>query len=296
MIDIHGLPLSGRTVVQSGRSTTTDASGNFTFTTVAVPYDIVILQTATTQSSPNKVASVYQQLTRTDPTLTDFSVTRSTNQSATLGGSLTGAFPAPSGAATAVVFGSAEASAGNYFTSNPWSLGVDWFGPASTTGAVHALQWTIDANGTLDSVLTHGVKTGVTLTNGGSVSNADVTLTAVTTQPVTGTISVPSGHTISERAVSLKFTDGAEFPLSDDAVTSASFAVPIPSGIGASARLFAAADDGTAQVFAQLFASRQGPRTSRSPFPHLPYPRLRPAARPAWIPPPVSSGVRCRAE
>jgi hypothetical protein len=258
VIDINGRPLPGRTVVQSGRSTTTDASGNFTFTTVALPYDIAILQTATTQSSPNKVATVYQQLTRTDPALTDFAATNTTNRSATLGGSLTGAFPAPTGAATAVAFGSTEASAGNYFTSNPWGFTVSWFGPTSTTGAVHALQWTIDANGTLNAVLTHGVKTGVTLTSGGSVSNADVTLTAVTTQPVTGTISVPSGHTISERAVNLQFTDGTEFPLSDDGVNSANFAVPIPSGIGASARLFAAADDGTAQVSAQLFGIAPG--------------------------------------
>jgi hypothetical protein len=252
VIDLEGRPLAGRTVVQAGRSTTTDSSGNFSFTTVALPYDIAILQTATSLSSPNKVATVYQQLTRTDPALTDFAVRNTNNQSATVGGTLTGAFPEPSGAATAVAFGSAETSARDYFTSNPWSLGVDWFGPASTTGAVHALQWTNDANGTLSSVLTHGVKTGVTLTSGGSVTNADVTLTPVTTQPVTGTISVPSGHTIKERAVTLTFTDGTAITLSDDAVSSAGFAVPIPSGIGASARLFAGADDGTAVVAAQL--------------------------------------------
>jgi len=243
---MHDNDLSRLPVVEAGRSTTTDGSGSFTFTGVALPYDIAIVQT-----SSNKYAIVYAQLTRTDPTLSDFYLTLNATRSTTVGGTLTVPSPAPADAVTGVAFGSPEASTGDYFTGNPWRLTVSWSGPTSTTGNVHAMQWEVDGNGTLSGVLAHGVKTGVTLANGSPVNNADVTLTPVATQPVTGAIALPNGYSISSRSVYVGFSDGAAFPVSDDTVSTPAFGFPIPSGIGASAVVSASASDGTAITAAQ---------------------------------------------
>lgn len=252
VLDINDQPLAGRTVVQAGRTTTTDANGNFTFTTVAVPYDISIVQT-----SP-KVATVYSQLTRTDPKLRDFSVANNPSRTTTVGGTLTG-LSSSSGALTGVSFASPEVVHGDFVTANPWSLPISWFGPASITGKVHAMQWTVDGNGTLSAILTYGVTSGVVaLTSGSPVSNADVALAPVASQPVTGTIALPSGYTISDRSVYVTFSDGATFGVSGDSVSTPGFGVPIPSGIEASAIVTATANNGTAQSYAQVSALAPG--------------------------------------
>lgn len=246
VLDTNDQPLAGRTVVQAGRTTTTDANGNFTFTTVAVPYDISIVQT-----SP-KVATVYSQLTRTDPMLRDFAVLTNPSRSTTVGGTLTG-LSSSGDALTGVSFASPEVSHGDYVNTNPYALAVAWFGPTSTTGKVHAMQWTVDVNGTLGAILTYGVSSGtVALTSGTAVSNADVALAPVASQPVTGTIALPSGYTISERSVYVTFSDGATFGVSDDSVSTPGFGVPIPSGVGATAVVTATADNGTEQSYAQV--------------------------------------------
>ena len=257
VIDGYGQGISGVTVVESSRSTTTNVNGCFTFTGVARPYDIAVVRTAA--SSP-KVASVYSQLTRTDPKLRDLSVLGSPARRATVGGTLVGTFPGPGGATTAVAFASPESSVGNYVSALPWSIDVGWAGPSSTTGSLHVLQWTTDMKGTLTSVVSHGVRSGVTLSNGGSTSNADLTLMPVTGPGgVSGTIALPSGYTLGSRTAYLTFADGAGFPVSDDTLSSTSFALPVPTSIGASILFTATAVDGLSQQStAQLFGLAPG--------------------------------------
>jgi len=255
VVDSYGQPVPNRTVVQAGRSTTTSAGGCFTFTGVTAPYDVSIVQT-----TPSKFASVYTQLTRTDPKLQDLSVTGTPAHSTTVGGTLGGTpIPGPDGTQTGVGFGSPEASAGNFFQTGSWSLNVSWAGPASTTGGLHALQWTVDANGTVTGYLAYGVRTGLTLSSGTPISNANLTLTTpVNTAAVTGSIALPSGYTISSRNVYLTFGDAIAFPVSSDAITSPSFGIPVPSGVGAAAIVSVTADNGTSQSTAQTSALAPG--------------------------------------
>src|SRR5262249_55066966 len=62
-----GKPLAGVPVVILGKATAiADAAGSFSIDDVTAPYDITVLD------SPNKIATTYKGLTRTDPTLFAF--------------------------------------------------------------------------------------------------------------------------------------------------------------------------------------------------------------------------------
>src|SRR5262249_54796056 len=64
VLDNFGIGRGGVTVIAGGKSTTTDANGHFTVSGIATPYDVVIIAPA-----PDKAATIYTQLTRTDPKL-----------------------------------------------------------------------------------------------------------------------------------------------------------------------------------------------------------------------------------
>src|SRR5262249_35890575 len=66
VLDNFGIGRSGATVIAGGKTTTTDATGRFTVSGIATPYDVVIIAPA-----PDKAATIYKQLTRTDPKLLD---------------------------------------------------------------------------------------------------------------------------------------------------------------------------------------------------------------------------------
>lgn len=269
VLDGFGQPLAQRTVLVGGKSTTSDTSGNFTMAGVTTPYDAIIVEPA-----PNKVATVYAQLSRTDPKLLDIGASSQPTRGATLGGNIVGGDPlSTAGTITAVSWGSAESSTGSYVSSTPYSFPVSWSGPTGTTGSVHGLQWTVDGNGTVTGYRSHGVKTGVSLTSGGTVTNADLLLTVPLTATVSATITAPAGHTIADRSVYLTFADGAYFPVSSDSLGSSAFAVPVPSGIEASVIVgaSASADSGNAVTSAQL--SGVAPGTSGAAL-TLPSPAL----------------------
>jgi hypothetical protein len=232
VLDNFGLGRSGASVIVGGKSATTDSTGHFTVSGIATPYDAVILGPAA-----DKTATIYTQLTRTDPKLLDFDANNAAAHSASVGGALTGgdAFPTPQGTFSAVSWGSPEASTGTYVTVSPYSFGVDWSGPTTTTGTLRGLQWTIDSNGTVTGYDSHGTRTAVSLAANGTVSNADIALSTVLTTPVSVTITPPGTHQITERDLTLNFADGTYFPVSADGLSDTAYTVPVPSGIGATA-------------------------------------------------------------
>ncbi len=258
VLDGSGQPLANLTVLVGGKSTTTDTGGNFTVTGVTTPYDAIIVETA------NKVATVYAQLTRSDPKLLDFGSNGSpATHTATLGGAIVGGDPlSTAGTITAISWGSVESSTGSYVTSTPYSFPVSWSGPTGTTGSVHGLQWTVDGNGTVTGYRSHGVKPGVSLTAGGTVSDADVLLTVPTTTSVSATITAPAGYTIADRSAYLTFADGAYFPVSEDALASSAFSLPVPSGIEASVIMNATATESVRNSITTAQLSGLAPGTS----------------------------------
>jgi len=252
VVDGYGQPVAGRTVLIGASSTTTDASGAFTLTGVATPYDLVILAAA-----PTKAATVYTQLTRTDPRVPDLAAGNPTPLTATVKGALSGGAPLPTtpGTLTLVAWGSPDqAVGGDYVTSSPYSFDVSWVGPTTITGAVHGLQWTIDQNSTVTGYLAHGVKTGVSLSNAATVTDADLALTAPLTDNISVTATPPAGHEIFERDVSLTFDDGTLIQVSGDGLDGGTLQVLVPSDIGAKAlvRFRAISGDGSMETDAQL--------------------------------------------
>jgi hypothetical protein len=266
VLDNFGLGRSGATVIVGGKSTTTDANGRFTVSGIATPYDAVIIAPA-----PDKAATIYTQLTRTDPKLLDFDANNGPAHSATVSGNVTGgdAFPTPVGEVSAVSWGSPESSTGTYVTVNPYSFSVDWSGPSSTTGTLRGLQWTIDSNGTVTGYHFHGTRTGVSLTANNNVSNLDVGLGVLQTGNVSVTIVPPGTHQITERDVTLNFSDGTYFPVSADGLSGTAFTVPVPSGIGATAtvRVTAAENDAGTVSIAQVGLQPGGSSSLSLPTP-----------------------------
>ena len=254
--DEYGQGLSNRTVLIGSRSTTTDVNGQFTLTGIATPYDLVVVEPA-----PRKAATIYLQLTRTDPKLLNLATQGTPAQSATLGGNISGGVPlSTAGTLTAVTWASPGVSSTTYVNATPYSFIVPWAAPATITGTVHGLQFSFDQNFTVTGYPGYGVKTGVSLTSGGSVTDADIQLAPVTTGNISTNISTPAGHEIVERDVFLTFDDGAFFQVSQDALDAGTFQVPIPSNIGAKANVLvgAATSDGSSASYAQVSALSPG--------------------------------------
>ena len=244
VLDNLGIGRGGATVIVGGKTATTDATGHFTVSGIATPYDVVIIAPA-----PDKAATIYSQLTRTDPKLLDLDVNNGPAHSATVGGTITGgdAFPTPDGEFSAVSWGSPESSTGNYANANgSYSFSVDWSGPTSITGTLRGLQWTIDSNGTVTGYHSHGTQTGVAITANNNISNANVVVGAVQTGTVSVTITPPGTHQIAERDLTLNFADGTYFPVSADGLSDTTYNVPVPTGIGATATVRATAFEGDA--------------------------------------------------
>jgi hypothetical protein len=264
VLDNLGLGLRGRTLIVGGKSTTTDANGQFTVSGISTPYDLVIIEPA-----PDKVAVVYKDLTRTDPKVLDIAMCSiliacdvlSPSHSALVGGAVNGGDTfTPSWSLTGVSWGSPDGFVYASSFDNPYTLTVNWSGPATTTGAVRALRWTTDHNGTVTGYYGHGTRTGVSLTADGTVSNADITLSVVQVGISLVTINPPGGHQIFGRGVSLNFADGTTFWVSADVLSDSALSLPLPLGIGATATVVATAfgvDAGTSTT-AQLSGVRPG--------------------------------------
>jgi len=251
-VDNWGLPLANRTVVIGSASTTTDASGAFTLTGIATPYDLVVLAPA-----PDKFASIFVGLTRTDPHVPDLSVNDNPPLRATIQGAITGgaAFPTPQDTETLVTLGSAAQTIGGVeVSSSPYTFDVGWASPATITGSVHGLQVTRDNNGTVTGYVAHAVKTGVSLSNTATVTGADLALTTPQTDTISVTATLPAGHEIYQRNVILGFDDGTFIPVSADGLDGGSLQVPVPSNIGSIAlvQILSLSADGSRESDAQL--------------------------------------------
>ena len=256
MTDDLGQPLSNRTVVICSASTTTDVNGKFTLTEVATPYDVAIIEPA-----PTKIATIFTQLTRTDPKLLDLAITGQPALTATLGGTISGGNALDTaGTLTAVSWASPGVSLTSYVNTSPYSVDLGWATPASITGTVRGLQITVDPNFTVTGYPGYATKTGVTVTSGGTVSDADLQLAAVTTDNISTNISAPAGHEIIERNVFLSFDDGAFVQVSGDGLDAGVLQVPVPSNIGAKASVLAHAvtPNGSSETYAQTPALTPG--------------------------------------
>jgi hypothetical protein len=236
VIDVSRNPISGATVAIGAQHTTTDGTGAFSIPGVTAPYDAVVIVPVPSHNA----AIVFKGLTRADPKLIALPVSGGLPNSGTVSGSVSGgdALPAASDK-TVVAWGSPETTAtSSPFVSNPWSIGLEWAGPAATTGNVHALQWT-PTTGIPTSYKGHGVASGVAVANGGSTTGVSIAMTAPAASTIGGSVTVPAGVTLGSKGLAIDFADGAAFGVGTDATAATSFNYPVPSGISSTASVTA---------------------------------------------------------
>ena len=183
----NGAPVAGATVRVGTASATSGADGTFALPAVAPPYELVVT------APGGLVASYYPELRRSDPTLVLFDEAPSFPRFAQASGALSGGagFPAPAGREAGVAFGSLEGTA--FGPVQPGAatflVGLAWAGPSSSaTGALHALQWVVDADLRPVAFDGHARRAGVTLSAGGTATGQDLALAAVGTSAVSGTL------------------------------------------------------------------------------------------------------------
>ncbi|MDZ7704746.1 MAG: carboxypeptidase-like regulatory domain-containing protein [Trueperaceae bacterium] len=255
VVDTNEQPVANTPVaILGGASTTTDASGNFSFSNVTTPYDLAVA----VSGPPNEVV-VYRGLTRNDPIVLFIGSAPSagSGNTAAVQGTVSagsgGQFPEPTPGETEVVFGSPEASATfsvNSTTGNYPTLGlttVDWFGPNSTMGTLHALQWTNNASGFPTDYTGYGTES-ITLTDGGSFSSptTDIALAGIANTNFDGTItSLPSAtsgsYSLLGKDLEVNFGDQATIQVVSDPSQNNSFTYTTPDVSGATARFLVGA-------------------------------------------------------
>jgi len=220
VVDLGGHLSAGQTVVlTSGSFTTTqvsDDAGIFSMAGVPTPY------TATVVDSGGEVVTTYQGLTRMDPVLTDI-ITPSLTHGAVFGGQFTGgSFPVNGLDTMSFLFASPEvvAELANPFDAN-YLAHAAWAGPATTTGALYAIQIHNGPGGPIDYP-GYGTRDNVTLQDNGTLSGQDIALSPVATGNLSGTVTAATGYSWSRQSLQLLVAPTVALPLFSAPPSSAS--------------------------------------------------------------------------
>lgn len=239
VVNASNLPVAGVPVlIGTLPSVVTDASGNFSIPNVTAPYTITVVD------GIQKIGLVYLGLTRSDPTLSFFSIVISSTQTASLSGTVSGGagFPAPALHSQSAAFVSPEVAASTSVNSATGAYGpysVNWNGASTTTGTIHALQWQVDGTGFPVTFKGYGSKASVALSNGGTFAGQNVVMSPIVTTSVAGSVTVPAGYTIGTRSVIVSLGTSGGIQILNDGTGTGSFTYNVPNVSGATLRITA---------------------------------------------------------
>lgn len=194
---------AGVTVRMVGKdAVVSDASGNFTFTDVKVPYDLYSLGQSGPDNAPIPTVNYYKGLTRLDPVVnTQYPyctgalcpIDLGNTKSATIDGAKLGAGTL----AGPTYWKFTTAGDGKVNTTGAWTYSVGWFAAfANNTrvGRLQGMQATRGADNRPTGWYWAQSPTDITLTNGQTTGNVDLLLATLgTTFNLTGTITPPTG-------------------------------------------------------------------------------------------------------
>src|SRR5215470_14522282 len=213
-------PIAGAGVRVGSQNAVSDSNGQFSIPNVTPPYDLAV-----SVMSPTLEGVLFQGLRRADPTILVPGGHPSQN-SGTVSGNVTAVHPLGSlSEKTEVAWGSPEIPSlppTSDVNADPYTLNLNWVGPSSTTGTLHALQWQLGANHLPTTYTGYGTTPGVTVTNSGT-TNADVAMSAPSASTIGGSITVPASFTIASKSFAIAFPDRAEIALGLDTSPSSSF-------------------------------------------------------------------------
>jgi hypothetical protein len=255
-----GIPISGiPVVIDPGEHWPVypDEDGRFTVTDVETPYDVELFSPPAGDLAYAIV--VYQGLTRSDPTLTVWVLRGECLYSpcgAQIDGTLSGGtgFPQPDDHVARVAFGAQDLLA-HVDASQDGTFGWDeaWYGRASIPGELHALQWQADAEGYPIAFTGYGARPGVVLSDGASLADQDIALGPVGTGEVSGSATLPAGHSLDLRTVGLRVGEHGYVPIVLESAPEPDFAYAVPEVAGARIAVRAEASSAAGDL---AFASR----------------------------------------
>jgi len=141
VIDFLGQPVALVPVTIESTTVTTDAQGQFVIENVPDEYSASLVVTLTGARS-GSYAWVYEGLTRRNPTLQVYRGRSDVSKQVRFN-LVSGVFGEPP--FTSVTFASPDGLQQMAFTSAASERSVNWYGPPSTLGRLHALRWDADA-------------------------------------------------------------------------------------------------------------------------------------------------------
>jgi hypothetical protein len=120
-------------------------------------------------------------------------------------------------------------------------INLSWYGPTVTTGNLYALQIQNDVNPPNFPVAYkgYGVKTGIAVNDGSTVTGQLDTLQTVSTAAFSATVTIPSGYTLVQKVLASKVSSLALITLLTDASSSASVSYNTPNITGSSLTFYA---------------------------------------------------------
>jgi hypothetical protein len=225
VIDFWGHPVPNVIVEIGTQMVNTGANGTFTVAGVGGTYDVALVPSLTSSTR----GWIFQGLTRRDPTLQidDGFDWRQADTYATTAGVT---FPL-TGQAIGYGFGSPHGSYSSFIYESPENLyWVYYYGPATTTGAGHALRWTVDPQNDFPLLYKAYDTVPLTMVEYPATVNFNLAL-GDDTNLGTGTISgsVTTGASARENHVYVRFQDGAAIHIvGDDAPAAGNYSYKVP--------------------------------------------------------------------
>jgi hypothetical protein len=229
-------------------SVVSDVNGGFTIPNVTTPYTI------TAVDGLQKMGIVFIGLTRSDPVLTFFLTPSGTALSATVSGTISGgaSYPEPASHKTLVAFVSPEIASGTTVntTTGTYTTSPSWFGPTTTTGTIHALQWQFDAGNLPVTFKGYGTKASVALSNSGVFAAQNIAMSPISQSSVSGSVTPPVGYTVSSKSVVVSLGTTGGITILSDATSTTTFTYNTPNVPSATLRLSAVASKSPYQASA----------------------------------------------
>jgi hypothetical protein len=231
----NGLPADNCTVAIVGRqNAVTDSQGKFSIANVTVPYDLAVVNTSL------KLAVIYQGLTRPDPYVYFWGFNPGTQRTAvSVSGTLNNshlvntALPFPRAAPAVVTFGSPQVASAVLATGVvPAAFNftnLQWYGGATVTGTLSALQWDWDSNSLPTGNWLYGSTSDVGISAGGTLANQVLAMTPLAPTSVTGSVNTVPNMTLRQKAVQVDFPSGGFVPIVIHTDSTAAFSYNTPS-------------------------------------------------------------------
>jgi Bacterial Ig-like domain/Carboxypeptidase regulatory-like domain len=225
VVGSNGQPLTNAPVVllsDPSRTTSTDASGGFTFDKVRAPYDVA----AVNSSGETAHVLVYRGLTRRDPTLAFIDDEFGQYRYAGVYGYVYRGGSDESPREYQCAFESDSVPLGCSLFDQRYAASLYWRGANTLVGTMHLVGW--ESQDTARSNYVYGKREAVAVGDQNATVGADVAVNAVASGALSGSVAVANGLTVFRRDLNLNFTDDASAALLFDYSNNSSFSYTTP--------------------------------------------------------------------